>query len=63
VRYLIWDFDGTLGYREGMWSATLVEVARRTAPGRAVTEEQVRPFLLGTAGIPGTGWDLGRYVV
>ncbi|BAT54520.1 hypothetical protein NOS3756_34910 [Nostoc sp. NIES-3756] len=23
MKYLCWDFDNTLGYREGMWSGTL----------------------------------------
>jgi putative hydrolase of the HAD superfamily len=30
MRLLIWDFDGTLGYREGgAWTASLLEVAQR----------------------------------
>jgi putative hydrolase of the HAD superfamily len=27
--YLIWDFDGTLGYRPGQWSGALAQVLRR----------------------------------
>jgi hypothetical protein len=29
MNYLIWDFDGTLSYREGMWSGTLFEILCR----------------------------------
>jgi len=43
---LIWDFDGTLGYREGgMFSGSICQVIRQAAPGTSVTEEQVRPYL------------------
>ena len=44
-KYLIWDFDGTLGYREGMWSDILMEVLRRNAPDCAATADQIRPHL------------------
>lgn len=41
--YIIWDFDGTLGYREGgMWSATLLELLREARPEIAATPEAVR---------------------
>ncbi len=35
VGFLIWDFDGTLGYREGLWSSALLTVleARGGHPG------------------------------
>jgi len=37
-KYLIWDFDGTLGYREGgAWVASLLEVLDREMPGHGVT--------------------------
>ena len=43
---LIWDFDGTLGYREGgMWSAALSEIARSESPDCGVTAGQIRPYL------------------
>ncbi len=42
-RYLIWDFDGTLAYREGMWASALVEVLRRGAPDCAAGTDEVRP--------------------
>ena len=43
MKLLIWDFDGTLGYREGgAWTASLFEVLQREAPGSGVTYEQLR---------------------
>ena len=46
TKLLIWDFDGTLGYREGgMWAAALVEVIREADPGLPVTEAELRPYL------------------
>lgn len=51
MKYLIWDFDGTLGYRQnGMWSATLLEILRQERPDFHVTMEQIRPYL--QAGFP-----------
>jgi putative hydrolase of the HAD superfamily len=46
MRTLIWDFDGTLGYREGgTFSAALAETARRESPDSGVTADQLRPHL------------------
>jgi putative hydrolase of the HAD superfamily len=42
--YLVWDFDGTLGYRPGQWSGALVRVLRRFA-GLEVDIQTLRPFL------------------
>ena len=51
MKYLIWDFDGTLGYRQGgMWSMALLEILRQEKPEFHVTMEQIRPFL--QAGFP-----------
>lgn len=47
---LLWDFDGTLGYREGGWPGALIEVLDRQAPGHSWTEADVRPHL--QAGFP-----------
>jgi len=45
VRYLIWDFDGTLGYREGgAWTASLLETLDLALPGHTVTLEQLRLY-------------------
>lgn len=49
-KYLIWDFDGTLGYRQGGWTATLLDIVRLEAPACAATAEQVRAHL--QAGFP-----------
>jgi hypothetical protein len=43
-KYLIWDFDGTLGFRIGQWSGAMVQVLRRFA-GLEVDLETLRPFL------------------
>jgi putative hydrolase of the HAD superfamily len=45
VQYLIWDFDGTLGYRSGMWSGTLLEVLRQEIPECPATIDDLRPYL------------------
>lgn len=44
---VLWDFDGTLGYREGLWSACAVEVLDEHEPGHAVTVEMVREAFKG----------------
>jgi putative hydrolase of the HAD superfamily len=43
-KYLIWDFDGTLGYRPGQWSGAMVQVLRRFA-GLELDLEALRPFM------------------
>jgi len=45
VKLILWDFDGTLGYRDEGWSGTLVEVLRRNCPGFSTTKHEVRPHL------------------
>ncbi|MHB9110524.1 MAG: HAD family hydrolase [Armatimonadota bacterium] len=48
MKYLIWDFDGTLGYREGgMWTLTLLEIIQRAMPALDVTPEHLRGYLRG----------------
>ena len=43
MKYLIWDFDGTLGYREGiLWAATFLEVLDRELAGHPYTLDQIR---------------------
>jgi putative hydrolase of the HAD superfamily len=46
-RVLIWDFDGTLGERPGMWRSALLEVIRREDPSLEVTHDDIRPHLRG----------------
>jgi putative hydrolase of the HAD superfamily len=51
VKTLIWDFDGTLGYRAGgMFSGALREIIRQEAPALDVPTEHFRPYL--RAGFP-----------
>ena len=46
MKALIWDFDGTLAYRQGgRWAGALLEVIRRADPGTEATEEQMRSCL------------------
>jgi putative hydrolase of the HAD superfamily len=46
VKTLIWDFDGTLGYRAGgMFSGALCEVVHQEAPALDVAVDQFRPYL------------------
>jgi putative hydrolase of the HAD superfamily len=50
MQLLIWDFDGTLAFRDGMWSGTLCEAAAELFPERPLGVSEVRPFL--TSGFP-----------
>ena len=51
MKYLLWDFDGTLGHRDGgAWTASLLETLDLALPGHAVTLEQLRPHT--RAGFP-----------
>ncbi len=53
---LIWDFDGTLGYRDGGgWAATMLELLDREELGHAVILEQLRASL--QAGFPWQDWE------
>jgi putative hydrolase of the HAD superfamily len=45
VRAILWDFDGTLGYRDGMWSGCLVEVLDEHEPGHSWCADDFRPSL------------------
>lgn len=44
-RSILWDFDGTLATRTGMWSGALIEALDVHVPGHEFTIEDVRPFL------------------
>jgi hypothetical protein len=39
------DSDGTLAYRDGMWTATLLQVLRAVFPDTTVNREAIRPYL------------------
>lgn len=45
MKYVIWDFDGTLGYRPGMWSGAMIELLDKERPEHTVTADQLRPYL------------------
>lgn len=46
MKTLIWDFDGTLGYREGiLWAATFLEALDYEMAGHPFTLDQIRPAL------------------
>jgi putative hydrolase of the HAD superfamily len=45
VKLILWDFDGTLGYRDGGWTGTLLEVLHRHRPGFPATRDDVRRHL------------------
>jgi putative hydrolase of the HAD superfamily len=41
---ILWDFDGTLAYRDGMWSATLLSLLNK-AGINDIPIENIRPYL------------------
>jgi putative hydrolase of the HAD superfamily len=48
VKWVVWDFDGTLAYRVGQWPAwtqALLEVLDRKTPGHGIDPELLRSFL------------------
>src|SRR6267142_1572556 len=45
MKYLIWDFDGTLAERKGMWWGALLEALDAHRPGAGAISDSVRPFL------------------
>ena len=42
---MVWDFDGTLGTREGHWTGALLDVLEGEAPELKVTKDDIRPYL------------------
>ena len=44
-RLVLWDFDGTLAHRTGMWRGAMIETLDEHLPGHGVRAEQLRPFL------------------
>ena len=46
-RVVMWDFDGTLAWREGLWSGCLLEVLDEHEPGHTATLETIRARLRG----------------
>jgi putative hydrolase of the HAD superfamily len=45
MKLLIWDFDGTLAYRQGRWSGALLDVLNQYVPDHMITREQLLPHL------------------
>ena len=46
MKVLIWDFDGTLGYRTGAWSGAMLDVLDARLPGHTLTRDDLRRYLL-----------------
>jgi putative hydrolase of the HAD superfamily len=46
-RAILWDFDGTLAYREGLWGGCLAAVLQEHEPDAGITRDDVRPLLKG----------------
>jgi len=44
-RAVLWDFDGTLAWREGLWGSALIEALDELEPGHGVKREHLRPHL------------------
>jgi putative hydrolase of the HAD superfamily len=42
---VLWDFDGTLAWREGMWGGCLVETLDEDEPGHGIALDDVRASL------------------
>ena len=57
-RAILWDFDGTLAYREGMWSGCLAEVLQAHEPDAGFTRDSIRPFI--KSGFPWHEPDVGH---
>jgi putative hydrolase of the HAD superfamily len=44
-KYLLWDFDGTLACRDGMWSGALSDAVLRHMPAMTISPAAIRPHL------------------
>lgn len=44
-RLVLWDFDGTLAFREGLWSGCVMEVLDAHRPGHRISVDDVREGL------------------
>lgn len=45
AQYAIWDFDGTLAHRPGMWSGAILSAVRAAGISCEASAEDIRPFL------------------
>ena len=48
-KYLLWDFDNTLAYRDGMWGQTIYDLLQEYGYS-SIRLEDIRPLL--TSGFP-----------
>lgn len=48
----MWDFDGTLGWRDGVWSGALLSTLDRHFPGHGFTRDDIHPRIR-----PGFPWN------
>jgi putative hydrolase of the HAD superfamily len=46
-RVVMWDFDGTLAWRDGLWSGCILEVLDEHEPGHGATVQDIRARLSG----------------
>jgi putative hydrolase of the HAD superfamily len=44
-RYLLWDFDGTLASREGMWNGARRDAILRHLPQSDISRDALKPYL------------------
>ena len=44
-RVILWDFDGTLAYREGLWRSALSQALDQCMPGHGIAPESLRGLL------------------
>jgi putative hydrolase of the HAD superfamily len=58
MKTLIWDFDGTLGFRDGMWTGTILQVLDAHVPGHRIGRDDIRPHL--QSGFPWHDWQTIR---
>jgi haloacid dehalogenase superfamily, subfamily IA, variant 1 with third motif having Dx(3-4)D or Dx(3-4)E len=45
TRIILWDFDGTLAYKPGLWSGTLMKVLDMHVPNHNIDISQIKPYL------------------
>ncbi|MBD3291382.1 MAG: HAD-IA family hydrolase [Armatimonadia bacterium] len=46
-RTILWDFDGTLAWREGIWSGALLQALDRHSPGHGLCRDDIHPRIVG----------------
>lgn len=46
-RLILWDFDGTLAFRPGLWSGCVIEVLDAHEPGHSLAAEHIRAGMRG----------------